>query len=88
MNKTLKPGQAAPRSGVYEIVGPHGRATGHGRAVTRGALMSPTPKDGQRYALHGKGGVVLAKSGKIIMVSPAKSATTTESWSKAFNFKK
>lgn len=46
----LKPGQSAPRSGQYQIVGPRG---GHGpeRTVPRGTTLPPTPKPGSSYIL-------------------------------------
>jgi hypothetical protein len=50
--KTLKPGQTAPRSGQYGIVGPRGGDTGKERTVTRGEPMPPTPKPGQQYKLN------------------------------------
>jgi len=49
--KTYKPGQRAPRSGQYEIVGPRGGGTGKERTVTRREPFPPTPKRGQRYIL-------------------------------------
>ncbi len=51
MSKTLKPGQTAPRSGQYGIVGPRGGETGKERTVTRGEPLPPTPKSGQGYKL-------------------------------------
>jgi len=48
----LKPGQIAPRSGEYEIIGPRGGDTGKERTVVRGAPMPPTPKPGQSYVMH------------------------------------
>ena len=49
---TLKPGQSAPASGQYEIVGPRGGdAGGAERTVTRGEPLPPTPQAGQRYVL-------------------------------------
>lgn len=48
---TLRPGQDAPRSGQYEIIGPRGGRTGAERTVTRGEPMPPTPKPGMRYIL-------------------------------------
>jgi hypothetical protein len=51
MSKTLKPGQTAPRSGQYEIVGPRGGGTGNERTVTRGEPLPPTPKPGQSFKL-------------------------------------
>ena len=50
-NKLLKPGNIAPRSGQYEIVGPRGGKTSEERTVTRGEPMPPTPKKNQRYVL-------------------------------------
>ena len=52
MSRTLKPGQPAPRSGPYGIVGPRGGDTGKERTVTRGEPMPPTPKPGQTYRLN------------------------------------
>ncbi len=37
----LKPGQTAPKSGQYEIVGPRGGRTGEERTVVRG---EPLPR--------------------------------------------
>ena len=51
MAKTFKPGQTAPRSGQYGIVGTRGGDTGKERTVTRGEPMPPTPKPGQTYKL-------------------------------------
>ena len=52
MKKELKPGQIAPRSGEYEIIGPRGGDTGRERTVVRGAPLPPTPKPGQTYVMH------------------------------------
>jgi len=49
--RNLKPGQSAPASGQYEIVGPRGGGTGKERTVVRGEPLPPTPKSGQRYRL-------------------------------------
>lgn len=49
--KTLKPGETAPASGQYEIVGPRGGRSGEERTVTRGEPMPPTPESGQRYII-------------------------------------
>jgi hypothetical protein len=46
-----KPGQKAPRSGQYEIMGPRGGSTGKERTVVRGEPLPPTPKSGQGYRL-------------------------------------
>lgn len=51
MTKTYKPGEEAPRSGQYEIVGPRGGNTGVERTVTRGEPMPPTRQSGERYKL-------------------------------------
>ncbi len=51
MSKTFKPGQTAPRSGQYGIVGTRGGDTGQERTVVRGETMPPTPKAGQGYRL-------------------------------------
>lgn len=47
---TYKPGQAAPKSGQYQEVGPRG---GLGKEVTvpKGTTLPPTPKPGVTYAL-------------------------------------
>jgi hypothetical protein len=50
-SRTLKPGQKAPRSGQYEIVGSRGGRTGIERTVTRGEPLPPPLRSGQRYRL-------------------------------------
>lgn len=50
-SKTLKPGQKAPRSGQYEIIGSRGGRTGIERTVTRGEPLPPSLRSGQRYQL-------------------------------------
>jgi hypothetical protein len=50
-SKTYKPGQSAPRSGQYEIVGPRGGKTGIERTVVKGEPLPPTRQAGQRYVL-------------------------------------
>jgi hypothetical protein len=52
--KQLKPGQIAPVSGQYEIVGPRGGRTGNERTVTKGEPMPPTPEKGQQYIIVDK----------------------------------
>lgn len=51
MSEPLKPGNIAPASGQYEIVGPRGGHTGQERTVTRGEPLPPTPSSGQTYTL-------------------------------------
>lgn len=46
---TYRPGEKAPASGQYPIVGPRGGKTGAERTVTRGEPFPPTPKPGQGY---------------------------------------
>lgn len=46
-----KPGQKAPRSGQYEIVGPRGGETGKERTVVKNKPFPPTQKQGQKYKL-------------------------------------
>lgn len=52
--KTLKPGQTAPISGQYGIVGPKCGVTDKERTVVQGEPMPPTPKPGQKYVLRDK----------------------------------
>lgn len=49
MVPSYKPGQDAPLSGQYEIVGPRGGRTGEERTAIRGNTLPPTPKSGQSY---------------------------------------
>lgn len=51
MSKSYKPGQSAPRSGQYGLVGPRGGQTGTERTVVRGEPLPPTPKPGMTYVL-------------------------------------
>ena len=50
--KTHKPGEKAPRSGQYGIVGPRGGKTDEERTVTRDEPFPPTPEKGQKYTLN------------------------------------
>jgi hypothetical protein len=52
MSNEIKPGEKAPRSGEYEIIGPRGGDTGKERTGVKGHTMPPTPKPGQTYRLH------------------------------------
>jgi hypothetical protein len=54
MSKTFKPGETAPRSGQYEIIGTRGGSTGNERTVTKGEPLPPTPKARQKYILVDK----------------------------------
>lgn len=53
MSKSFKPGQKAPDSGQYKIVGPRG-GQGPERTVTKGEPLPPTPKSGSTYKLVDK----------------------------------
>ena len=47
----LKPGEKAPASGEYEIVGSRGGRTGEERTVPKGRPLPPTPNKGEGYRL-------------------------------------
>jgi len=47
----MPPGAAAPRSGIYEQVGPRGGATGTKAVSTAGKPLPPTSKAGQGWTL-------------------------------------
>lgn len=47
----LKPGQRAPESGQYGIIGPRGGDTGAERTVVKDEPLPPTPKPGQTYRI-------------------------------------
>ena len=49
--KLFKPGEKAPRSGQYELVGPRGGKTGLERTVTRGEPLPPSESKGQKFRL-------------------------------------
>ena len=52
MNKRdgFKPGERAPQSGQYQIIGPRG-GKGPERTIVRHEPMPPTPNPGSRYRL-------------------------------------
>jgi hypothetical protein len=50
----LKPGQKAPESGQYAVVGPRGGNTGTEVTVTKGEPLPPTPRPGQYFVLVDK----------------------------------
>jgi hypothetical protein len=78
--KTLKPGNKAPASGEYEVIGPRGGIMSQERTIMRGKPLPPMPKSGHSYTLR-------SKSGRYIIESPAKSANSVSTWSKAFKQK-
>jgi len=47
---THKPGEKAPISGQYQIIGPRG-GKGPERTVTKGEPLPPTPSAGSKYKL-------------------------------------
>ncbi|WP_313292054.1 hypothetical protein [Rhizobium rhizoryzae] len=47
----LKPGQTAPFSGQYGLVGPRGGDLGSEITGVKGKTLPPTPKPGQSYVL-------------------------------------
>jgi hypothetical protein len=49
-----KPGQIAPTSGQYEVVGPKGGKTGDEITAVEGKPLPPTPKPGQGFVLVDK----------------------------------
>jgi hypothetical protein len=51
MNKPLKPGQLAPKSGIYNVTGPRGGKTNEQVVSTQNHPLPPTPKPGQGYEL-------------------------------------
>lgn len=51
MPKPLRPGQKAPASGQYQIIGPRGGQTGKERTVTKNEPLPPTPLPGQTYKI-------------------------------------
>ena len=53
-DSTHKPGQKAPVSGQYGIVGPKGGKTGTEVTATKGETLPPTPKPGQSFVLVDK----------------------------------
>ena len=51
MSKQHRPGQKAPASGQYEIIGSRGGRTGQERTVVKGEPLPPTPTKGQSYRM-------------------------------------
>ncbi|MBM3178862.1 MAG: hypothetical protein FJZ86_00760 [Chloroflexi bacterium] len=52
--KIQRPGQVAPTSGQYAVVGPKGGNTGTEVTVVKGKPLPPTPKSGQTFVLVDK----------------------------------
>ncbi len=48
----FKPGEKAPVSAQYGIVGSRGGNTGQERTVPKGTTLPPTPKPGQTYKVN------------------------------------
>ena len=48
----LKPGQKAPASGQYGVVGPRGGKLNKEGPVVKGEPMPPTQKPGQTYVMN------------------------------------
>jgi hypothetical protein len=51
MKRQFNPGEKAPVSGLYELIGPRGGHTGKERTVVRGEVLPPTPKPGMGYEI-------------------------------------
>ena len=51
MSPTFKPGQPAPKSGIYNVTGPRGGKTTEQVVSTQHHRLPPTPKPGQGYEL-------------------------------------
>jgi hypothetical protein len=51
MKKQFKPGETAPVSAFYELIGRRGGHTGKERTVARGEALPPTPSPGMRYEI-------------------------------------
>lgn len=52
MQKRFKPGEKAPESGQYGLVGSRGGKTDTEVTSTEGNPLPPTPKPGQGYVLN------------------------------------
>ena len=52
MRKIFKPGQKAPVSAQYGILGSRGGNTAKERTVVKGEPLPPTPSSGQRYIIN------------------------------------
>ncbi len=60
MTKVYKPGQPAPASGIYDMVGSRGGKTGEQVVSTASKPLPPTQRPGQGYVVakpaHHQGG--------------------------------
>ncbi|GED35085.1 hypothetical protein P9G84_22110 [Brevibacillus centrosporus] len=54
MPDKLKPGQPAPESGQYKVVGPRGGDKGREVTSTKDKPLPPTQNPGERYILADK----------------------------------
>lgn len=52
--RNFKPGQKAPTSGQYEMLGPRGGHSGIERTVVKNEPFPPTQQSGQTYVLADK----------------------------------
>jgi hypothetical protein len=53
-DKVFKPGQIAPRSAQYGVVGPRGGKTGSEITGVKGKPLPPTPQPGMGYTMDDK----------------------------------
>jgi hypothetical protein len=51
MAKQYNPGETAPVSGLYELIGPRGGHTGKERTVAKGEVLPPPPRAGMSYEI-------------------------------------
>ena len=51
MSRIYRPGETAPASGEYEIIGPRGGETRKERTVPKGRPLPPTPRGKEGYKL-------------------------------------
>ena len=51
MKRKLSPGEVAPVSAQYEILGSRGGHTGKERTVPKGKVLPPLPKPGMKYRI-------------------------------------
>lgn len=49
--KSLRPGETAPKSGIYDRIGPRGGNTRKQVVAEEGEPLPPTPKPGMKYEL-------------------------------------